>query len=79
MISLDDHFFITAEKRGDFFGRPFFITAEEQGDFFGQPFFITAEASSFIHFLVVTFDFLDLRVTCVCVRILVCLHSSKGI
>ena len=36
-------------------------------------------ASSFIHSLVVTFDILDLCVTCVCVRIIVCLHSSKGI
>ena len=37
------------------------------------------DASFFIHFLVVTFDILDLCVTCVCMRILVCLHSSKGI
>ena len=36
-------------------------------------------ASSFIHSLVVTFDILDLCVTSVCVRIIVSLHSFKGI
>ena len=40
---------------------------------------LKSEVISFIHFLVVTFDILDLRVTCVCVRILICLHSFKGI
>ena len=37
------------------------------------------DASSFIHFLVITFDILDLRVIYIYVRILVCLHSSKSI
>ena len=41
-------------------------------------YFHTFDGSSFVHFLVVMFDVLDLHVTCVSTRILVCLPSSMG-
>ena len=82
LISLDDHFlslFITVEEQANLFGRPFFYHCSRARWFLWTTIFYHFDASSLIHFLVVTFDILDLLVTCIFMRILVYLHSSKSI